>query len=125
MTTEMMVANNKFPLGNDVGPASTATQGSPSTSVFVQFDRDVDASSIKTGSVTVISLAGVESGGTGDYDPVPSHLRSIRPRSPGRSNTASRVRVSERKRRERASDQLRLDLYDEAGAYRQLRNQQR
>ena len=66
--TEVMVANNKFLLVSDNGPSKNATGIAPSSSLWIEFDRDLDVSSIKPDTVTIVPDGGSAVGWTSSFD---------------------------------------------------------
>jgi len=58
VTTEVKVANNKFLIVSNMGPFSQNDQAvNPGTTIWIQFDRDLDPTSVSNTSVTIVPAA--------------------------------------------------------------------
>ncbi len=81
-TVEVMKANDRYLEVVDFGPANNATDVSPSASVWIEFDRDLDVSTVTTSTIEITPVVTW----TSDFNTA-SNTLTIQPTFPGNAVT--------------------------------------
>mgnify|MGYP005850720211 FL=1 len=85
-TVEVMKANDRYLEVVDFGPANNATNISPSASIWIEFDRDLDESTVTTSTIEITPVVSWAS----DFNPA-SNTLTIQPTFPGDAVTTYTV----------------------------------
>jgi hypothetical protein len=67
VTTTVKVANNKFLKVSDFAPSKNAIQVPPSSQIWIEFDRDLDTTTVSTSTIVVTGLSDLTPGWTWTY----------------------------------------------------------